>query len=107
MYWLIELDLAADAGRGQHAERATDHGGFVGENVAEKVLGEHHIVARRSGDQLHGEGIDVAVIQLDVGILLADFGHRATPELRRFQHVGLVDRSDVILAATGFLKCDV
>ena len=37
MHRFEEVDLAADGGRGEHAEGAGDDAGFVGEDVAEEV----------------------------------------------------------------------
>ena len=44
---LVEVDRAADGGRGQHAERAGDDAGLVGEDVAEEVLGEDDVEVAR------------------------------------------------------------
>ena len=43
MHGLVEVDCAADGGRRQHAEGAGDDAGFVGEDVAEEVLGEDDV----------------------------------------------------------------
>ena len=36
-------DRLAERGRGQHAERAREHGGDVGQHVAEQVVGHDHV----------------------------------------------------------------
>jgi hypothetical protein len=47
------------------------------------------------------------MLKPDVRIFFRDFGHGATPELRSFQHVGLVNGSDETLAAACFLEGNV
>ena len=103
---LIQIDLAADGGRGQHAERAGDDGGLVGENVAEEIFGEHDIVVARLVHQVHGHGVDVLVLDGDVGELGGDLVHRGAPELRDFKHVGLVDAGEFFAALLRELEGD-
>ena len=44
--------------------------------------------------QPHRAGVDVLVLERDVGILLRDGGHGAAPQPRRLEDVGLVHRGD-------------
>ncbi len=85
----------AQRGRRQQAERAGQRGGLVGEDVAEQVLGDHHVVAVRLGQQQHRHRVDQLVLDRHVGIVGGDALHRAAPQPRGFQHVGLVDRGDM------------
>jgi hypothetical protein len=55
---------------------------------------------------VHGHGVDVLVLERDVGKLLGDFNHRGAPELRDFEHVGLVDAGELFAALAGQLKGD-
>ena len=60
---LVEPDAAlAEARRRQHAERARDHRGLVGEDVAEQVLGDDHVEARRLAQQQHRHRVDELVL---------------------------------------------
>jgi hypothetical protein len=49
--------------RRQQAQRAGQHRGLVGEDVAEHVLGDDHVEGARLGDQVHGHGIHQLVFQ--------------------------------------------
>ena len=87
---LVQIDLAAHGSGGQHAQRAGNHRSLVGENVAERVLHDHHIEIARTLHQVHRHGIDELVLQLHIGKLFGDLDHRVAPELRYFEHIGLV-----------------
>ncbi len=68
---LVEVDRAADGGRRQHAERAGDDAGLVGEDVAEEVLGEDDVEVARDVHEVHRHGVDELVLEGDVGVVLA------------------------------------
>ncbi len=68
------------ARRRQHAERAGEHRGFVGEDVAEHVLGDDHVEAARAGDELHRGVVDEHVVEGDVGVVGVDLGDDLAPE---------------------------
>ena len=52
---LVQALIAAiEAGRGQHADGAGEHGGFVAQDVAKHIAGHHHVKALGLLDQLHG-----------------------------------------------------
>ena len=53
---------------GREPDAARDRGGEVGEDVAEQVLGDDHVVRRRLLDQLHRHRVDELVVELDVGV---------------------------------------
>ena len=106
MYGLVEIDLAADGGRGQHAERAGDDAGLVGEDVAEEVLGEHDVEVARDVHDVHRHGVDELMFERDVGIVFRDLGDGGAPELRDFEDVGLVDGGDFVAALAGELEGD-
>ena len=103
---LVEIDCAADGGRGQHAERAGDDAGLVGEDVAEEVFGEHDVEVARDVHEVHRHGVDELVLERDVGVVLCDFGDGGAPELRDLEHVGLVDGGDFLAALLGELEGD-
>ena len=69
VHGLVEVDLAADGGRGQHAERAGDDAGLVGEDVAEEVLGEDDVEVAGDVHEVHRHGVDELVLEGDVGVV--------------------------------------
>ena len=56
----------AERGRGQHAERARQHGGLVGKHVAEQVVGDDDVELLGVAHQLHGAVVGEDVLELDV-----------------------------------------
>ena len=70
-----------------------------GEDVAEHVAGDDHVELLRVAHQLHGAVVDVHVRSARrpecFGFLSDDFA----PELRRLEHVGLVDRAELLRRA--------
>ena len=56
----------AERGRRQHAERARHHRGFVGQNVAEQIVGDDDVELLRVADQLHCAVVGQDVLELDV-----------------------------------------
>ena len=91
----------AERGRGQQAERAGQHRGLVGQDVAEHVLGDRHVEVARAADQVHRRRVDQHVLELHVGKLVA---HRRAsrdlaPQARGLEHVGLVDRRELARGA--------
>ena len=95
---------SADGGRGQHAERAGDDAGLVGEDVAEEVLGEDDVEVAGDVHDVHRHGVDKLVLEGDVGVVLGDFGDGGAPELRDFEDVGLVDGGDFLAALAASSK---
>uniref|UniRef100_A0A914Y8I1 Uncharacterized protein n=1 Tax=Panagrolaimus superbus TaxID=310955 RepID=A0A914Y8I1_9BILA len=95
---LVDADRTgfAERGRGQQAQRAGQHRRLIGEDVAEHVLGDDHVVLARLGQQVHRHRIDQLVFQCHVRELLApDACRHVTPQARGFQHVGLVHAGHV------------
>ena len=86
---------APERGAREHPDRAGQHRGLVGEDVAEQVLGEDHVEVARRGDELHRGVVDEHVLELDVRELLRVHAHhRLAPQPAGLQHVGLVDARD-------------
>lgn len=80
-----------DVAGGSEAESTSELGGEVGDDVAEKVIGNDDVELARIADELHGEGVDVKVAGLDVGIFGADGFENALPEVAGEGHsVGFV-----------------
>ena len=74
------LAIGAEAGRGQHPERAGEHRRLVAEDVAEEVLGDDHVEVRRPRDELHRGVVDEQVVELDVGVVRGEPADHLTPE---------------------------
>ena len=60
----------SDGGGGQQADGASDHGCLVGQDIAEHILGHHHVELAGVTDQLHGTVVYQHVLILDIGVLL-------------------------------------
>ena len=88
--------------RRQHAERAGEHRGLVGEDVAEQVLGQHHIEVARPAQQVHRRRVDQHVVQRHARELVADdpAAHLA-PQARGLEDVRFVDLRDLAAASCG------
>ena len=52
----------------------------------------------RSLEELHGSVVHVEVFESEFRIVLDDFVHDFAPEHARGEHVGLIDRSDLLVA---------
>ena len=92
--------------RRQHADRAREHRRFVGQDVAEEVAGDDHVELLRRADELHRGVVDVHVRELNVGILRRHSGDDFAPQDRGVEHVGLVDRAELLAAAARGLESD-
>jgi len=82
----------AEGCRGQQPQRACQHRGFIGEDVAEHVFGHEHVEVARPVDEMHGGRIHQHVLEAYAGELARDEPLRdVAPQTRGLQHVGLVD----------------
>ena len=52
---------------GQQSEGTADHAGFIADNIAEHIFGQHHIKLFRVEDDLHGCIIDKQEIDCHIG----------------------------------------
>ena len=75
----------AERRRRQQAERTGECRGFVGQDVAEQVLGDDDVVSRRPRQQQHRHRVDQLMFEHDVGKFAGDAGYRLAPQSRRFQ----------------------
>ena len=94
----------AEARRGREPEAAAHAGRDVGEDVAERVLGQDHVEPLRALDELHSRRVDEHVLELDVRIVGRDAHHRLAPEPRGLEHVRLVHGGDVRPPRSGELE---
>ena len=89
---LVEAARPVPYGRARkHAQGAREDRGFVGEDVAEEVLGYEYIERTRVGDELHRRGVDELVLELNPWELCRHPGHDLAPEPGGLEDVGLVD----------------
>ena len=73
----------------------------VGDDVAEQVVGDDHVEARRVGGHEDRGGVDVQVVDRHVGELGADLGHQPRPHRAGVdQHVGLVHEGELLAGTT-------
>jgi len=80
-----------DVPGGGEAKPAGELGGKVGDDIAEEIVGDDDIELPGIADEFHGEGIDVEVAGIHVGIFGADRFEDALPEIARESHsVGFV-----------------
>ncbi len=99
---LVEAERPrAEARRRQQADGAGDHGRLVREHVAEEVLGDDDVEVGRPADELHGGVVDQHVLELHPGVGRGRADDLLSPEARRLEHVGLVDRGHLSPAAGG------
>ncbi len=79
--------------RRREADAAGDGAGEVGDDVAEEVVGDDHVEARRVGGQEDRRRVDVEVVDGHVGELRRDRVDDPRPQRAGVhQHVGLVDQ---------------
>src|SRR5690606_27304122 len=91
----------AERGGGEHAERAGDHGHFIGEDVAEEVFRDEHAEGAGALDELHGGVVDIHVLQLDFGEFLRDFQDGLAPKDGGGEDVRLVYGEEAFFPAHG------
>src|SRR5690554_4399553 len=92
--------VRVDVARGRESDTARDRGGEIGEDVPEEVVGDDDVEARRVGHEEDRRGVDVQVVDRDVGELGIDRIDRATPEVPSVhQHVVLVHERELLARA--------
>ena len=96
------MDRLEDAGpsvaeaRGCRKPEAAAHAGRdVGEDVAERVLGQEHVESLGMLDELQPCRVDEHVLELNVRIVRGDARDVLAPEPRRLEHVHLVHRGEL------------
>ena len=98
---LEQRHLRADRSRGEHAERAADDAGLVGQDIAEQVFGHDHVEMGRPLDDLHRRIVDEHELELHIGISRRHFARDLTPQPRGGDHVGLVDDGQMFAPLAG------
>ena len=92
--------VGVDVAGGREADAAGDGGGEVGDDVAEEVVGDDHVEARRVGGHEDHRRVDVHVVGGDVGELRGDLLEQPPPDRAGVdQHVGLVDQRELLARA--------
>ena len=91
-----ERAIRVDVARGREADAAGDGAGQVGQDVAEEVVGDDDVEARRVCDQEDRRRVDVQIVYRDFGVLGRDRVHDALPEPPAMhEHVGLVHEREL------------
>ncbi len=88
--------FGVDVAAGGDAHAALDDAAEVGDDVAEHVRGDDHVVELGVLDDPHAAGVDVVVVFFDVGIFLADLLERAPPEVVAEDDVRFGDERDLL-----------
>jgi hypothetical protein len=90
----IETPGGIDVPAGGDAEAALDHCRKVGDDVAEKIFGDDHVIIFRLLDKPHCGGVDMVVVLLDVFVIgVAHLLVRAHPQIPAVgKHVGFMDQ---------------
>ena len=86
-------DPGARLAEGRRRREADSAGGDrrdVGEDVAERVLGEQDVEPGGIADELHRRIVDEHVVERDVGVVDGHGVDDLAPELRRLEHAVLV-----------------
>jgi len=93
--------LGIDVAAGCDAQAALNDGGQVGDDVAEQILRDDHVVVLGLLDEPHGAGVDVVVVLLDFRIVrVAHLLVHAHPEITAVgEHVALVHQGEHLLLA--------
>ena len=79
----------AEAGARKHSQRAGEHGNFIAQNVAEKILRQHDIEPLWILHQLHGSVVHVEVAETDVREVSRNLLDDASPEDAVLQDIAL------------------
>ena len=95
---------AGQRGRGQHADRAGQHGRQIRQNIAKQIGRDDHIKLFGLAHQLHRGIIDIQMPQFNAGIIRRDAADGLAPELGGLQHIGLVHGTEPPLPFGGDLK---
>ena len=102
----LGVDLA-ERGRRQHAERSREHGGDVGEHVAEQVVGDDDVELLGPAHELHAAGIRQLVLEHNVlELARMHLVDDLVPEHAGLHHVALLHRGDLVAALARELERD-
>ena len=84
-----------DVGAGSEAEATSELRGEVGDDVAEKIIGDDDVELAGIADQFHGKGVDVKVTGIDVGVFVLEGFEGALPKIASEGHdVGFVGHAE-------------
>ena len=100
------LVVRVERGRRQHADGTGQHGSLIRQDVAEHVVGDHHVELLGRAHQLHGGVIHVHMGKLDVRVVLRHLFHHFPPQLAGGENVGLVHRAEPVVAYAGHVETD-
>ena len=96
---LINARFISDVGAGREAQATHQTGAQVADDVTVEVGGDQHVELLRALHQLHAQGIDDAVVGLDVGVILGHFAEGAQEQaVGQLHDVGFVHSGDLFAA---------
>ncbi len=104
MHRLVQRRTIAQAGGGRQADRASDHGGLIAQDIAEQVPRDDDIELLGSAHQLHGGVIDVHVFIGHVWKVLGHLLDHLAPQPAGLEDVRLIHRGEATGALPGDLK---
>ncbi len=88
--------LGIEVGRRSKTNAARNCSAKIGENVAEEVVSDDHVVLTRALNHVDASCIDMVVCGSYIGVLEGDRVEGALPQIaRERQHVGLVHKGQV------------
>ena len=97
----------AKRGRGQHAERTCQHGGDIGQHVAEQIVSDNDVELLGPAHELHAQRICQHVIELHICIFaLVQGADDFVPKHAGFHHIALFRRGHFVTALARQLKSD-
>ena len=87
------LLVAIERGAGQHTNRSGTHARLIGQDIAKQIAGDDHVKLAGVAHQLHRAIVDIHMAERDLRIFGMGFNHHIAPQLRGFEHIGLVHRA--------------
>src|SRR5256714_4313357 len=80
-----------DVPAGSHAQASLERGGYVGDNVAEHVVGNDHVKRTWITDQLHAKCVNIHVLGFNLRVFGADRLEYSLPQATGVSHgIGFV-----------------
>ena len=86
----------------QHAEGAGEHGGDIGEDIAEQIVGDDHVILLGPAHELHGAVVGQHMFKGHIGIAFGlNAGDDFVPQHAGLHHVALFGGGHAVLAGAG------
>ena len=91
---------------GNGADGAGDHGGLIGKDVTEHVLGDDHVKLAGILDDLHGAIVHQHIGDLYIGVLPCQLMDDLLPQAAGIQDVALLHGAELAAPLLGGLEAD-